>query len=447
MTAIRPRVHLALHLAAGGALLLWAWALGQVPSLVIHWLPWQRPLTGLGLVLVAAAGLYRRQGVSRFSCRLCVAVLGLTGFLAAGEVGFRVVGYDFRHQARALSRTPPFYRKPTIPVGEVYFRRPGPMSWTGQVIRQQLRVLGYPDAPYRSEPEITVRYDRDGFRNKDPLPPWEVAVAGDSFVELGHLRFEELFTTRLGEELGRSVRNLGVSNTGPFSHLCYLKHFGVGPTLRDAVVVFYEGNDLQDLTGEYGALRHFHRTGKRPDRTLRKQTSLLRAARELWHSAGTGSVPPLPTNAWVATRQGEVPITLTHRLDTAARPTPESLEVLAYFLSAFAAFASEQGARPWLVYMPSKVRVFQGRFRWHTPADEQNALPLSVALPGEIASACAATGVRFHDLTPALRAETSEAGILGYNGLYDTHLDGTGAAIVAKDLARRLAAPDEATTR
>jgi hypothetical protein len=261
------------------------------------------------------------------------------------------------------------------------------------------------------------------------------------------LRFEELFTTRLAEELGRSVRNLGVSNTGPLSHLCYLKHFGVRPTLRDAVVVFYEGNDLQDLTAEYRALQYYQRTGKRPERTIRKQTSLLRAARELWCSAGTGSPTPLPTNAWVTTRHGEVPVTLTHRLDTTTRPTPESLEALAYFLSGFVAFASEQGARAWLVYMPAKVRVFQGRFAWHTPADEQDALPLSAALPAEIASACAAAGVRFHDLTPALRAETTEAGMLGYNGLYDTHLDEAGAAIVARELARRLAAPDQPTTR
>lgn len=47
-------------------------------------------------------------------------------------------------------------------------------------------------------------------------------MAGDSFVELGNLPFEQLFTTILGELTHRPVLNLGVSHTGSLTQLCYL---------------------------------------------------------------------------------------------------------------------------------------------------------------------------------------------------------------------------------
>ena len=53
-----------------------------------------------------------------------------------------------------------------------------------------------------------------------------------------------------GERLGVRVKNLGVSGTGGFSHAAYLKHYGVAPSTSDAVLVFFEGNDLKDLVRE-----------------------------------------------------------------------------------------------------------------------------------------------------------------------------------------------------
>lgn len=442
MTAPTHRLHVVLHLAAGGAFLASSWAVGHFPTLAVQWLPGQEPLLSAGLLFLAGAGLYQRPAVSRVTCRLCVAVLTGMGMLTAAEVAFRAAGYDFRHQARFIERTPPFYRKPTVPVGKVYFRREGPLAWSGQVIRSQLRALGYPDDAYRDEPAITVRYDAEGFRNEDHLAAWPVAVAGDSFVELGHLPFAELFTTRLARRLDRPIRNLGVSNTGSLSHLCYLEHFGLSSLLRDVVIVFYEGNDPQDLTAEYRALRRYEATGKRSWRQLKKQTSLLRALGERWQAADERpQLPVLPTNAWVVTAQGDIPITLSHQLKSGAGLPPATVEALDEFLVRFAAFGHAHRVRVWLVYLPGKVRVLAGRFRWHTPVDEQQAQPLATELPALIEAACDTAGVRFHDLTPALRAGTSSPGSLGFNGLYDTHLNAEGAAIVAEDLGTMLRAP------
>ena len=56
---------------------------------------------------------------------------------------------------------------------------------------------------------ITVQYDEAGFRNPAGMLDWDIAVAGDSFTELGYLRHEDLFTTVLGQILDARVLNLG----------------------------------------------------------------------------------------------------------------------------------------------------------------------------------------------------------------------------------------------
>ncbi len=438
-----PRLHVILHLVTGGCLLLAAWGVGSIESIALHWFGWRRPLLLAGLLTGALAGFYARPGVSRWTTRWCLLALTLTGLASGAEALFRVLGHDFRRQAEALARTPPYYRKPTVPLGEVFFRREGPLTWTGPVIRQQLERLGLPADAYRDEPTVTVRYDSDGFRNDPPLGAWAVAVAGDSFVELGYLPQEELFTSLLAERLGRPVRNLGVSNTGPLTHLCYLEHFGLSPDLREAVIMFYEGNDLQDLLIEHRALERFRATGRRDYRVLRPQTSLLRALGEKWRSGGAPLPPPevLVTNALALTRHGEVPVTLGHRLAPEVEPPADAAGALGPFLERFAAFGRAHGVRVWLAYMPCKTRVLEGRFRWLTPEDEARAVPLPTTLPDWIAEACRAAGVHFHDLTPALREAARGGDALVFNALYDPHLNARGAAAVAASLAERLAAP------
>lgn len=86
-----------------------------------------------------------------------------------------------------------------------------------------LELSGGLDEAYRNERPVTVAYDEQGFRNPDDLIDWDIVVVGDSFVELGYLPYEDLYTTRLGRLLGCRVKNLGCSYTGPFTYDYYLK--------------------------------------------------------------------------------------------------------------------------------------------------------------------------------------------------------------------------------
>jgi hypothetical protein len=102
-----------------------------------------------------------------------LAVIATLATLLAAELVFRAVGYDFSRAHAAQAANPIYYRLPTEPVGPVFFRRPGPDIWVGNVLSEGFRVqIGDEGDPYSAEPVVEVRYDRDGFRNPDDLVDW-----------------------------------------------------------------------------------------------------------------------------------------------------------------------------------------------------------------------------------------------------------------------------------
>ena len=189
-------------------------------------------VTLLGLVLPAAM-------LAKASLAVSCTLLLLLSF----EAGFRLVGYDFQRSREAFEAVPICYRQAIVPLAPVYFRRPGPDRWHGKPMSVYFRSQG----GLPEESDVTITYDSEGFRNPDHLADWDIVVVGDSFVELGFLPFEELFTTHLGESLNKSVKNLGVSYEGTFTEIAYLERYGKSPSTKHAILVFFEGNDLFDI--------------------------------------------------------------------------------------------------------------------------------------------------------------------------------------------------------
>ena len=441
MTA-RQKLHLAFHLTTAAVFLVAAafaaWRASSDPELVA---PGKVCLT-VGLFALVSSAFYRAERLSRWSMGLGVSVWAVLFALAAGELFFRLIGYDFRRAAPRLERVAPYYRRPTVPTGSVFFRRRGPQVWRGKPLRSVLLAMGYDPGPARGEPTITLRYDADGFRNEAGLKDWEIAVAGDSFVELGVLPYEKLFTSRLAQLTGRRARNLGVSHTGPWSYLHFLKAYGRSPSLRVVVAVFYEGNDLSDLTREEAALERWRGAGKRPRRDWkgRKQTSLVAALLD-WSlklpSPFHRRVRLLPDALWPGPR-GEEPVTLNDMPPQPAIVTEKRKGWLREWLRAFGAWASDNRLIPWVVYMPAKGRVLWGKARL-TPRGRERWDDWHAAdLAGWMAVACAQAGVRFLDLTPALCKASQPGRPLLYSAMGDTHLNARGAELVARELARAL---------
>jgi hypothetical protein len=361
----------------------------------------------------------------------------LTLFVA--EVAFRAIGFDFGRQAEAQRAWPIYYLQPTVPVDEVAFRRPGPQQWTGQVIQTAIRHYGGDPVDYADEPPLTIRYDAEGFRNPDGLRDWEIAVVGDSFVELGYLDQPDLFTTLLGEQLGLRVKNLGVSFTGPLTYAAYLHHFGLSPSTRYAVMVFFEGNDLEDIALEWQRFELARRTGERERREIAPQSSLSTALyRALLPLQSLKSEAPyFKPNARFVAASADLPVTLRYTPPSVAEIDDARREALERALVSWSETARAHGVTPWLLYMPAKTRVLHGLVRPLPGLEPRIRDWVPSDLPEYVQRRSEAHQINFIDATPALVAE-SRQGRLTYNAVWETHLNRLGSQIVTQTLAAAL---------
>lgn len=384
----------------------------------------------------------RRTGRQSWVSSAIVAALSLALSIGLVEVAFRLAGFDFDFKRRAHERTPIFYRQPLLPMEDGLLRRSGPALWEGQVITPRLQAMGVPEEFHPLEPEISVSYDRNGFRNPSGLEDWEIVVAGDSFTELGHLPYRDLFTTRLGERLSVRVKNLGVSYTGPFSYVSYLRRFGGSGSAQYAVLAFFEGNDLGDLLREWRQLREARRrrarglppVGERSRLDSQEpQSSVLKAAYRLLTRPPRSTEGPRP-NAFFEHRGTRVPVSVTYTPPSLDRVSVRIRELLGSALTDWAEVANALGVEPWLLYLPCKRRVLHQWLVFEPDAPRELRHWSPSRLPDQVRRMAEVRGISFVDATEALQAEAA-AGRLPYNGVWDTHLNRQGTEAVAELLA------------
>ncbi len=417
------------------ALLLAVAALWLVAKRGMEWWLPALLLGGLGGGLaIAAARLPDGPALMRWSLGLAGALRLAAFALALPElVASRLpVRWDvFFGLMPPKEECPIYYRMPDgVFDGGRFLKRTGPDQWTGRPLNSALRMKHSRDTAYAEEVPFTVRYDADGFRNPPGLLDWDALVAGDSFVELGSLPDGMTMTDRLAASTGWRVRNLGVASVGPRNATAFLRHFGRAPSCRRAIMVWGE-IALAKTTMEWSRLRE-RRSPVAPPAT----NSLLRAFAGSLRRQITGNDGRLLyANATFADeRNAAVPV----MLDPPYPPPPEKLnqaqqEALRMALHEWAQTARELGMQPWLVFLPAKIRVWQGRLSG--PAhllDWQSA-----AFPEYMANLCREEGIHLVDMTAALRA-ASQQGLMVYNPVVDGHPTELGAAIIADTLAAAL---------
>jgi hypothetical protein len=441
---LQKRIHVSLHLLTGTVLAFGAIAASSIWRLPPSLKPFQTLTIVAGLVMAVLAFIRPDRRLARLSANFCL--LLLSGVFVAGtlEIFFRAIGFDFAHEEENWRKTPPYYRQPIVESGEVYFRRPGPETWTGRVLDIRLKQLNIFPNPYTNETAITVKYDRFGFRNEEGLTDWDIAVTGDSFTELGYLSYEQLFTTLLGKKSNARVLNLGVSQTGPLSQVSYLRDYGIAPSTKQVVIVFFEGNDLDDLKMENNLLRQFRETGQRRHRQFAKRSSVIGAVcRTIASLFQKDPDKPRPmVTATFSSAHGEVPMTFLYTPPDRMHLPPETLRQFEDFFARYGAFGRERQVEAWLVYAPCKERILHGLVKFAKDAPNRFQAWQPTDLPQVTADLAAKHGVRFIDLTPALRETTLRTRELLFNSIYDTHFNARGSAVVAEELAQKLRGPD-----
>ena len=393
------------------------------------------PLQALGCAAgttLAVLGCFAPAKLRGLFARLSMLLLSSLVMLLAAEAAFRLVGYDFSHAEERFLEHPIYYRWAIVPAGEIFNRRPGPDSWTGQVLRTGMRAEGVIDDAYADETPVTITYDVTGFRNPDGLADWELVVAGDSFVELGYLPYEDLFSTLAGKQLNLRVKNLGLCHSGPLTYTYFVNQFGRAPGLRHVVFSFFEGNDLLDLQRETADLKRFREAGRREERTFAPQSSFLIALKTLARPQRIRS-----QNAHFTAAGRSLPVTVKYIVPAEADLTPDQRRMLESALDGWAESARSAGARPWLLYMPCKHRVLHQHLRYDDNAKLWLTSWRPTDLPQFVRRLAEERGIAVIDPTSAL-TDAANAGNVPYNLIWDTHLNREGSRIVADAIVQAL---------
>ena len=362
-------------------------------------------------------------------------------FYGLCELTFQLIGFDFSQTTRDLESVPTFYRIPTTPFGEAYYRRPGSTSWTGKVVTAQMQRIGYDAKWFPNEQEITLQYDQAGFRNPADLEDWEIVVIGDSFTELGNLEYDDLVSTQLGSLMDRSVKNLGISYTGILNQTACLEHFGIAKSTKHVVWVFFEGNDLQDMVLESQRLSRIE-TGARGHVDLianrKTQSSLTGAIQNALFAPSRLEIYGPAVNATLSRGSESVRFKLDY--------TPVGSEMLGpvgdqfrVAIEKLADLCRQRELKLWCVYMPTKRRVFHSlRYEVDTDATLHLRQPWQPSdLPQWLELQCRQKQIEFVDATPSL-IELNKSAEFSHNLVFDTHLSVAGARVVAESLAAKM---------
>jgi hypothetical protein len=88
--------------------------------------------------------------------------------------------------------------------------------------------------------------DAEGFRNPMVREKIDVAALGDSFVDAMTSPREESWPARLEQITGATVQNYGTSAFGPQQELYVLQDYAVRHQPREVVLAYFAGNDLFD---------------------------------------------------------------------------------------------------------------------------------------------------------------------------------------------------------
>ncbi|MDZ4288828.1 MAG: hypothetical protein U0984_12760 [Prosthecobacter sp.] len=352
------------------------------------------------------------------------------------EAACRAMKLDFNEllgMRRANEAFPLYFRLPTHPSGDVFFTRPPGSTWTGKPLQSLLKNHHSTDIAYTSEQEVTIRYSQEGFRNPDALTDWDIAVTGDSFTESGYLPESAIFTGVAAAQLGKRIKNLGITDTGNLAQVHYLEAYGKAPSCQTSVLAFFEGNDLSDNVHELAELDHFEQTGDRPSHDIPRQPSLLKAIWTLVRDVKKLKLGDRSyANAYFKAGDQEIPVTIADAPPSTAQMTPEEKATLTSALDRFLAASQKYGMKPHLLYLPCKRRVLHAHLR-HGPDYPQPDWQLG-DLPQHVAQECSKRGIVFIDATPALAAATATGHVV-FNTIYDTHLDAEGHRIVGEVLA------------
>lgn len=290
--------------------------------------------------------------------------------------------------------------------------------------------------------EYVATYDAQGFRKNSTGPPYDVAVIGDSYIEIGETD-DVTFAELLRGEAGMSVMNLGRAWYGPHQYLEVFKRYAVPARPRYAMICFFAGNDFNEIT-EYEQWRtegryYFYRRGvlARFALATRDTFGLLARKAMVVFSRETRIGPDPYTFGIIDVGSQKIPMAFAYWEREVTGQQHSALKVI---LRELKTVADGQGIIPILVYVPTATQVHAGRYSHESSPQFVERVKSSRANPSleALSRIAAELGIELANLLPTFEAQADRGHLLYYP--FDTHWNVEGrraaAAFVGSFLKR-----------
>jgi hypothetical protein len=308
---------------------------------------------------------------------------------------------------------------------------------------------------YATVIHYSASYGTNGFRSNSSAAPFEVALIGDSYLEIGESD-DKTLSEQLKALSGFHTYNLGRNWYGPYQYLKIMQRYVTEQKPRFVLFCFFSGNDIRDIHqydnwmhgGDYyefvlnrSFLNRFHLVLSQVAFGLVKHTlAAWNKHLKLWgdrqdeiHS-DIGFVRlndreiPMRFGYWNPTRSAEELLTTREWI------------ALRKILSDFQDISSQHKIVPVIVYIPTKIEVFaqlitdQSELGFRKRLEKQ-AVQMdnsNTALRGIAAN----LNLNLVDLTPSFRAAARKGDLLYYP--FDTHWNLLGRQVAAKVIGSKL---------
>jgi SGNH hydrolase-like domain, acetyltransferase AlgX len=343
-----------------------------------------------------------------------------------------------------------------------------PSRWDTEFVGDQYSsAYGFPQtaAPYHAS------YTPDGFRVNSSLPPYDIALIGDSYVEIGETD-QLTLTEQLTHVSGLRTFNLGRGWYGPFQYLELFKQYALRLKPRYVVLCFFDGNDAEDtdqylrwqngeryyhfvigenyLSRYFVALRDSYDFLVQQQRRVADRTRSTNPARVALEPAQPVSLQEEVLSSGVHPDLGLIaeqdrllpmhvkywnrPLTMQQLLESA------EWQAIGRVLKDFRRLAAENGIVPVVLFIPKKAEVYGAFYSPRSGRNFLQRLDEHMRFRNNSHDALLAiaeqTGIRTVDLLPAFRALAGEGKILYYS--FDTHWNPAGRRTAAEILSASL---------
>lgn len=394
-------------------------------------------LVGLLLAGYAAAWLVYRLA-SKASARewlvqaLLVHVsLGLV--LAAFEVPVALGLVDYR----AIFRPPiaPMHDPQNQLDMQLLFRRRAHTHVKGVADGGDFGFLFHTEAEERIP--FDARFDEDGFRNPDKPQSADIVFVGDSFTEALLVPTEDVVSSRLAARYGVRTANYGMMTYGPYQELEVVKRYAVPLEPKVVVWLFFEGNDLGDVTYYEWATKDLVGLHERYHGFLHRSFS-MNLPRTLYHLTRAFKPSGEPRSAPLADDERTRFYFLHPPKSVTSPKNAAALEAFERLMAEAHAVTSGAGIQLVVAFIPVKLRVYEGLLEVDPESDVASwAL---TDLPEHIERIVRKTSsdILYVDLLEPLRAAATE----GRHPYYriDSHWNAMGHQVAAESLSAAIGA-------